>query len=136
MPTPTSKPPTAWTPRRIVNVALSAAAAIGGAVVHLFFPGAPWAALALALAAGVLLGLAQANSPLDAFLDRVIGPDTDAESPPPARMTAEDERAIRDALQPPPRPRPRKIDGSAALDVLGAVVSFGIGLALLIARGL
>lgn len=118
-----------WTPRRVVNVVLALAAGAGGAAVHLFFPGAPWAALALALAAGVLLGLSTPDSPLDALLDRIIGPD-DA---PAARMDPEDERRIRDAIA-HRRPERRK-EGSAALDLLGAVVSVAVGIALLIARG-
>jgi len=128
----------AWTPRRTVNVALGALAALGGAVAHLAFPGEPWAASAVALAAGVILGLVTPGSPVDAVLDRIVGPD-DNDSPP----EDSDARAVREALElrPPapvreaPRPTPRRREGHALLDVLGAVVSFGIGIALLIARG-
>lgn len=122
-----------FTPRQIVNLILAGLAAAVLVAVPMIptIDDVPRAGI-MGAAGGLLIGLITPGSPVDRVLDALLG--------------ARDERAaevVADALRSRPgsvvAPAPRRLadrreDGSAALDVLGAIVAAAIGLGLLLTR--
>lgn len=121
--------------RQKINLLLALAGALVFALVPLLAQDRPWAPAVEGMAGAFLLGLLTPGSPVDSALDRLVGP-----GPADAGDGSEAAEAVREALAedrtaPPPRARPRRIEGSAAGDVLGAILCVAGGVAVLIARG-